>query len=253
MDDGPRSRLGSQRPPQRLISLVPSFSQTLLAIGAEEVLVGRTDFDTAAALAHLPSVGTGLQPSLEAIVALNPDAVLGFAGPSDTRTPSRLGEMGIPFVGLRADGIEELHEVTRLLGILTDREGEADSLVARIRQDLQDLRHRTESLPKIRTAILIGGTPPWVAGPGSYLDQLLEIGGGVNIFHDLELPFGPVSPEVFASRPMDLILAGPGTEIPRGIAGVRRAALPPGIEIPGPNVSAAAAALARLLHPEVAW
>ena len=240
-------------PPSRIVSLVPSFSQTLLELGLEESLVGRTDFDTLSALSGLPSVGTGLQPSVEAIVSLQPDLVLGFAGPSDPGIATRLEDMGIPFVGLRADGIQEVFEVTRLLGAVTHRDAEADSLVLRMNRALEAVRRGTAGLPRVRAAILIGGTPPWVAGPGSYLDDLLQIAGGENVFADLEVPFGSVSPEVLATRKVDLILANAGTPTPLGLSTVPRADLPAGIEVPGPGVVDAARSLALILHPGASW
>lgn len=240
-------------PPARIVSLVPSFSGTLLALGEEDRLVGRTDFDTAAALSRLPSVGNGLQPSVEAIVSLDPDVVLGFGGPSDPETARRLGEMGIPFVGLAADGIEEVMEVTRLLGALVHRDAASDSLVLATRRALDAVGARTARRPRVRAILLIGGTPPWVAGPGSYMDQLLEIAGGENAFGDLDRAFGPVSPELLATREFDVVLASPGTRLPPAIAGAHREDLPPGIEVPGPGMAESAIALARILHPEISW
>lgn len=237
-------------PPGRIVSLVPSFSQTLLALGLKESLVGRTDFDTLSALSRLPSVGTGLQPSVEAVVSLQPDLVLGFAGPSDPGIASRLEDMGIAFVGLRADGIQEVFQVTRLLGVLTHQDARADSLVLHMTRALDEVRRRNARLPRIRAAILIGGTPPWVAGPGSYLDELLDIAGGDNAFADLEVPFGSISPEVLATREIDLILANAGTPTPLGLSAIPRADLPAGIEVPGPGMVDAARSLALILHPE---
>ncbi len=240
-------------PPARIVSLVPSFSNILVALEVGDRLVGRTDFDTAAALSHLPSVGNGLQPSIEAIVSLQPEMVLAFEGTSDPETARRLGELGVPVVSLGADGIEEVLEVIRAIGVLVHRQAEADSLIRETRSALEAVRARTASRPRVRAILLIGGTPPWVAGPGSYMDQLLEVAGGENVFADLDSAFGPVSPELLATRPFDLVLAGPGTTLPPGLEGAPRADLPPGIEIPGPAMAETAAALARILHPDLPW
>ncbi|MGW8265204.1 MAG: ABC transporter substrate-binding protein, partial [Longimicrobiales bacterium] len=67
-------------PPRRIVSLVPSASEILLSLGAFDRIVGRTDFDTAAVFRSLPSVGGGLHPNMEAILALEPDLVIRFAG-----------------------------------------------------------------------------------------------------------------------------------------------------------------------------
>jgi iron complex transport system substrate-binding protein len=232
---------------------VPSFSSILVALEAGDRLVGRTDFDTATALSHLPTVGNGLQPSIEAIVSLRPDLVLAFGGASDPETARRLGELDIAVVSLSADGIDEVLEVIRSIGVVVHREEAADSLIRETRSALDSVRARTASRPRVKTILLIGGTPPWVAGPGSYMDQLLEIAGGENVFGDLDSAFGPVSPELLATRSFDLVLAGARTTLPPGLEGAPRAELPPGIEIPGPGMVESALALARILHPDLPW
>lgn len=238
-----------QDPPGRIISLVPSASQILLALGAGRHLVGRTDFDTARALAHLPSVGGGLNPSLEAIAALDPDLVIRFGGESDPTTSLRLHHLGIPHVAVRPDGLRDIQRTIRQLGMVTGMVAEADSILDAMARDLERLETRVAGRPPVRVAYILGGSPPWVAGPGSYLQELLELAGGVNVFSDLEGLYGPVNAEVFLVREMDLILAPEGAEVvlPEIPTPLRRVS--PGLEIPGPELARQAWSLARILHP----
>ena len=230
--------------------LVPSGSETLLKLGAAELLVGRTDFDTLSALSHLPSVGGGLNPNIEALVALEPDLVIRFAGESDPSTPGALRQMGIPHLAIRPSSVADVRRIIRDLGDVTARKDAADSLLDAMSATLEEVRTRVRERPKTRVGYILGGTPPWVAGPGSYIEEILEIAGGENVFSDLETLFGPVNAEVFLIRQIDLLLASEGAEvsIPESDAPLLRVS--PSVEIPGPNLASAALELARVLHPE---
>jgi iron complex transport system substrate-binding protein len=237
-------------PPRRIVCLVPSGSETLLRLGASELLVGRTDFDTLSALAHLPSVGGGLNPNLEALIALEPDLVIRFSGESDPSTPGALGQMGILHMAIRPSSVADVRKIIRDLGEITARKDAAASLLDAMEATLEEVRARVQDRPKVRVGYILGGTPPWVAGPGSYIEELLEIAGGENVFFDLEVLFGPVNAEVFLVRPIDLLLAAEGADvsIPESVAPLRRVS--PSLEIPGPDLASAALELARILHPE---
>lgn len=247
-DDAGRS-LHLPAPPERIVSLVPSATEILLGLGAGDRLVGRTDFDTVPPVDTLPSVGRGLHPNLERVIALDPGLVIRFAGPSDPRTPERLDALGIPHLAVRPDGIEDVRRIVATLGRTVDASERADSLLARIDSALSEVAARVRSRPPKRVAFTLGGSPPWVAGPGTFLDELLSVAGGENVFADLEERYGPVSPEAFVSRPIDLVVAVEGArlDLPRMDLPVRRVS--PEIQTPGPDLGDSARELARTLHP----
>ncbi len=236
--------------PRRILCLVPSGTETLLSLGARDLLVGRTEFDTAAALAHLPSVGGGLHPNPEALVALDPELVIRFAGDSDSSTPAQLDQLGIPHLAIQPNGIQDIRKIIRDLGSVAGRGKEADSLLAAMDATLGEIRSRVQGRRRLRVGYLLGGTPPWVAGPGSYIEELLEVAGGENVFSDLQALYGPVSREVFLVREMDLLLAAEGAEVSFPESGVPFRRVSAGVEIPGPHLAEAALELARVLHPE---
>ncbi len=233
-------------PARRIVSLVPSATATLVAIGARDRLVGVSDYDV---LDSLPSVGGGLEPNLEALVALEPDAVLRFAGEQDPRTPARLDALGIRHVAVRPVDLDDLYETNRILGRLTGREPAADSLSAAIRLGLERLSRSVEGLPRKRVVYMLGGSPPWVAGPGTYITEMLELVGADNVFDDLDAPYSAVSPEELRSRDVDVVL------VPR--AGAHDEALTPGarvevvgdaLEVPGPDVVRVVREMAEAVH-----
>jgi iron complex transport system substrate-binding protein len=236
--------------PRRIVSLVPSASEILLSLGAGDVLVGRTNFDTTGFLAHLPTVGGGLHPNPEAILALEPDLVILFAGDSDVATPDLLDRMGIPHVAIEPDGIQDIREIIGQMGAISGRQEKADSLLVHMDVALQEIRERVRGLPRIRVCYLLGGAPPWVAGPGSYIGELLEVAGGENVFSDLDVLYGPVNTEVFLVREIDLLLAAEGASVSLPRTGTPLRRVSPSVEIPGPHLPEAALELARTLHPE---
>ncbi len=236
-------------PVRRVISLVPSATRTLEALGARSVLVARTDFDTASWAAGLPSVGGGLHPSVETIVSLHPDLVVVFGGRQDPQTPERLDDLGIAHLAIRPDGISDVKSTITLLGRVTGRSARADSLVATIDRKLAAVREEVAGLTHPRVAYVLGGNPPWVAGPGTYIDQLIAVAGGTNVFHDLGTLYSAVSPEEMVARRIDVVLLPPGTAFDGALVPDARVEVVNGdLERPGPDVAAMARDLARLIH-----
>jgi len=245
--DGKEVRLAV--PVRRVVSLVPSATLTLDAIGARDVLVARTDFDTASWAAPLPSVGGGLEPSVETIVALRPDLVIRFGGPQDARTPARLDELGIPHLSIRPDDIEDVFSTIRLLGHVTGRDEAADSLVSRLRRELDTVQRGAEGVPPVRTTYVLGGDPPWVAGSGTYVDEIIRLAGGVNVFSDLGSLYAAVSPEELVARDIDVVLLQKGSTFDRRLVeGTRIVEVGGDLELPGPGVAEAAREVARALR-----
>lgn len=238
-------------PARRIVSLVPSVTATVLALDAGERLVGRTDFDTAAVLADLPTVGGGLGPDLEVLAALDPDLVIRFGGESDRATPERLDALGIPHVAVRPERIEDvLREVPRI-GTLLGLGAEAETLVGRIRAGLDSVRTAVAGRPPVAAAYLMGGSPPWTAGPDTYVGELMELAGGRNVFDDLESPWGGVSPEQVATRDIDVILLAAGAVVDERLLegrSVRRLSV--SLDLPGPDLVRSAWAVAEALRPD---
>ena len=235
--------------PQRIVSLVPSATEALLGMARGDRLVGRTEFDRMPELIGLPSVGGGLQPNLEILVSLDLDLVIRFAGDSDLASAERMTDLGILHFAVQPDGIEDVLTIIRDLGRITDASDAADSMLREIRDALDDVARRVDGLPEPRVVYLLGGDPPWVAGPGTYIDELIGIAGGTNVFDDLGTLYAPVSMEALLDRDLDLILLSDGLTPPSPLAHVASATLPASVEIPGPGLGEAARDIARLIHP----
>ena len=201
------------RAPQRILSLVPAVTVTLVQLGAGGTLVGRTDFDTLAAVRALPSVGGGLQPDLEKVVTLRPDLVILFQGPQDPTTPAALDQRGIPYLAVRPDRIEDIRAIVHQVGQITRRQAAADSLVAALDAQLARVKERVAGEKRLKVAYVLGGTPPWVAGPGSFVSELLDAAGADNVFADQTQLYAPTSLEVLLTRPVDAYVTTVGTTL----------------------------------------
>ena len=237
--------------PTRIISLVPSATETLLAMDAGNSLIARTDFDDALEIIDLPSVGTGLNPDLEILLSLRPDLVIGFAGNSDPSIQRHLENAGVTGFMIRPDKLDDAREIIKKLSIITDRVPLGDSIVVSINTSLETVKLKVANKAKPKVAYILGGEPPWVSGPDTYIHQLIVAGGGYNIFEDLEHQYVPVSLEEFYIRPLDLILSTENTLLSDNLQNIEAATLSPSIEIPGPNLGRAVVEIAKVLHPEV--
>ncbi len=248
-DDAGR-RWAFDAPPERILSLVPSATQALIELGEGARLVGRTDYDLAPEVAALPSVGGGLEPSLEVVLSLAPDVVIRFHGPSDVETPRRLDAAGIPHVAVRPDTIGDVVRMVGLVGTLSGREAEAAALVRRIGEELDAVERAVEGVRRPRVGILLGGDPPWVAGGATFLHELVEIAGGTNVFADEGPLYAPISVEEVLRRGPDLLLMTEAARVPAGLRGLPVVRVPSSIQSPGPGVGSSALEIARRLHPD---
>jgi iron complex transport system substrate-binding protein len=191
-----------------------------------------------------------LEPNIETLLELGPDLVIRFAGESDKTTPERLESMGIRHLAIRLDQVADVRALIMELGAVTGRSQLARELVARMDTTLEEIRGRVAGRPRIPVAYMLGGNPPWVAGSGTFIHELLTAAGGENAFSDLEVLYGPVSPEEFLVRKIDLLLAPEGGDVFLPSASLPLTRVSPDLEMPGPNLAEAAWQLAEILHPE---
>jgi len=238
--------------PLRILSLVPSATGILLALGQGDRLVGRTDYDTAPEVAHLPSVGGGLGASVERIVTLDPDLVIHFRADSDPGTPRQLEAAGIPHMAIRPDRVEDVRRILLMIGAVVRETARADSLLAALDAGLAEVSARVGEAPRPRV-VLIGGDPPTVAGPGTFLHELVVLAGGENAFADVGELYAPVSLEEIIRRDVDLILAPESVRVPPALEGIPLRRIPLDVLTPGLEVTGSARVLASILHPDITW
>lgn len=238
-------------PPGRIVSLVPSVTEVIVDLGEADRLVGRTRYDTASVIADLPSVGEGMGPSYEALLALDPDLVVYFFGASDPETPAQLARLGIPGFGVRPERIEDVLALYAVIGELLGRQEAAEAFSTALRQTLDSVARISAGLPRRNVSYLLDGDPPWAAGPGTYIGELIDLAGGDLLPEDLPDLYAQISPEGLVAAPLEVILLSGTSRIDDRLArGRRLERIPAWVELPGPAVRDAAWVILRAIHPE---
>jgi iron complex transport system substrate-binding protein len=184
-------------PAQRIVSLLPSFTELLFAIGAGDRIVGRTQWcDYPPAALAIPSVGDGMPPNIEAVAARQPDLVVLYQSGPNVTAAKQLERMGIPTVLLDLNRLEDLGPAARTLGRLTGLEQRAESLAT----VMDSLAGQPPPTSRTSIAFVVWDNPPIVIGHGSYLDQLAAQAGARNVFGDIPAPSAQVSLETIVAR-----------------------------------------------------
>ena len=247
--------------PRRIVSLNPSTTELLFAIGAGGRLVGRTTYDRwpEAALA-LPDLGPGLRPNVEGVLAARPDLVLLYASDDNRDAARRLRAAGVATAAYRVDKIADFRRVTLALGALTGDSAAARVTVDSVGATIARVRTATASLPRPTVFWPLYDQPLLATGGGSFLNELIELGGGSNIYGFLPEPSPRITVEDLLKRDPDVILLSPESRA-RYVADPRWKALRAVRENrllavdttvvyrPGPRLGEAARSVARLLHP----
>jgi iron complex transport system substrate-binding protein len=264
-DHGDTARLAA--PARRVISLIPSVVETIIALGGAEQIVGRTRYDIAPEVVSRPSIGGGLDPSIDAIVALQPDLVINWERDKWRKSTERLKALGIPTFSMRAQDTADVLRSVEQLGHLLGRDSIASDLVQRLRSGLSEIRASTRALPHPRVFYVVFNDPPMTTGPGTFVDQLIDAAGGVSIFDDAKQDWPTVSLEEIVHRDPDLIVLPYGE---RGAATLERLRHDAGwrelravrsghvvtvesnlVNRPGPRLVEAASALRAAFHPDM--
>ncbi|MDH3455918.1 MAG: helical backbone metal receptor [Gemmatimonadota bacterium] len=195
-----------QQGAERIVSLSPSVTELLFTIGAGERVVGRTRWcsDPVAALA-VPSVGDGLDPNIELIVAQRPDLVVFYHSAANASAIDQLRALGIATASVRLDRLEDLEPAAMLLASLVGDSSLAGPHLEGLATELAELP-TTDTRPRPRVLILAWDAPPIVIGGGSFLSELVALAGGENVFADLAQPSAAVSIEAIVARRPDLVL-----------------------------------------------
>ncbi|MGE0553326.1 MAG: ABC transporter substrate-binding protein [Gemmatimonadales bacterium] len=192
-------------PAVRIVSLAPATTELLFALGAGDRVVGRTRYcDYPAEALAVPSVGEGMAPSVEAIVARAPDLVVAYRSGGNQAAVEGLRALGIPTIQLATDLLDDLDRAALTLGRALGDSSGANALVRAMADSLAAATLRVAEPPTV--FILSWDQPPITLGAGSFLSQLLERAGARNLFADQPQPSFPVSLEAVASRDPDLIL-----------------------------------------------
>lgn len=264
--DGAGRTVTLAQPAQRVVSLIPSATETLIALGAGPQLVARTRFDVAPEVQHLPLVGGSVDPSIEMIVSLKPDLVVSWESDKRQAFGERLATIGIPVFMLRTQDTSDVFHGLASLGTLTGHDVDAARVLKTLRAQLAAVRTSVESLPVPRIMYVVFNDPPMTAGPNTFIGQLISLAGGRSIFADATSNWPNVPMEEIVRRDPDIVIVPVGefkaqalTRLRvmqgwrnlRAIREGRVVAVPANLlSRPSPNIGLAAEVLRSAMHPQ---
>jgi ABC-type Fe3+-hydroxamate transport system substrate-binding protein len=245
----------------RVVSLNPSLTQTLLAVGAEETLVGVDEYSARIEprVRALPRVGGLFNPSLEAIVALQPSFVALVPSAQQRALRERLAALDIEVLALANHSFEEVLRSMEILGERVGRGAAAHTRVGEIREAWRAAEARADATPRVSAVLVLQRDPLYVVGGGSYLDAMLRAAGAENAASGFGNAYPRVSVEWLIEAAPELILDAadpPGAaraywsrwpSLP-AVAGDRVRVIDERVTLPGPYLDRALARLEARVH-----
>ncbi|MDE2485746.1 MAG: ABC transporter substrate-binding protein [candidate division NC10 bacterium] len=268
VDDAGRS-VTLDRPPKRIMALTPGNTEILFALGAEDRIVAVDQWSDYPPAVKAKSRIAPFNPNLEQVVRFNPDLILSTHGGAEPLLP--LERHGIRVMVFAPRTLDELYRNILLIGRIVDAEARADGVVRAMRQRVAAVVAKVQDAPRPTLFIELDGSDPgrpFTAGPGSFIDVLVQLAGGANvaarsrtawpqfsleeliradpdliILADTLAPLNPQTPELAARRPgwsgLRAVRLGAVATIDSNL-----------ISRPGPRVVEGLERLARLLHPD---
>jgi iron complex transport system substrate-binding protein len=264
--------------PRRIVSTAPSITEMLYALGLGDRVVGVTTFcHYPPEAARKPKIGNYLRPDVETIVALRPDLVI--AETSMIRQAISLPRLKLNLLEVDDATIQGIYDSIRKIGGAAGVSQRATALCAGIAGKLEAIQQRASRFPRRRVLFIVGRTPGRIedliaAGRSSYLNELMRIAGGENVFQDAAIGYGKIGLEEILARNPDVIIDMGEMAQTVGITDRQKQAVTalwsryPTLKavrnkqvfavasdifvVPGPRVTEAAGELARMLHPEAA-
>lgn len=263
-------------PPKRIISTAPSITEMLYAVGLGDRVVGDTTYCHYPPDARKkPKIGTYTEPNLELIAAMKPDLVIIQTNPINLA--ARLTALRLNVLEVRHDTVDDVYVSMQRIADAGGVSAQGRAVIDRMKRQLADIRARTAPLPKRRMLFIVGRAPNTLedliaVGRASYLNGIIEIAGGANIFKDAVAPYPKVGMEDVLARNPEVIVdmgdmsqtEGVTEEHKRAVVALwdqyhplaavkqhRVVAVASDIfTVPGPRMVDAARAFAHMLHPE---
>ena len=260
-------------PPQRIVCGSPAVTEIVFALGCADRIVGVSDCSVFPSEAKTKaSIGGWTNPNRERLLMLKPDIIITQGHHENLALFA--SEYGIRFHTVKLDTLEDVHTAIDSIATalhVTDRGAE---LTGRIRNTISSVRQKIAGAQAQRVLVLFGRTPGNLTrlstvGPGTFLNDLIGIGGGINVFGDAKGAYPQVSKESLLARKPEVILQITTGGLPEKTLSQLRAdwrslgsipAITSGnlyyltndyLLIPGPRVGQAVLKIAETLHPEI--
>lgn len=252
--------------PARIVSLAPSLTEVLFALGLDREIVAVTPFcDYPPQAATKPKVGYS-NPGLEAIVGHDPDLIV---APKEFMRADLLGkleQLRIPVLVFSAGSMADITDHVQTLGRVVHREAQAEAVATAIRQQVAAIQAKVRARPPRRVLYVLNSHPLITVGPGSFIHELIGLAGGLNAAADAAMPYPRLNMEAVLQADPEVLLfpvgKAEGISLSEqqawrrwpGLAAVqqnRLRSIPSDLlNRPGPRIGEGLEALARAIHPE---
>ncbi|MFB3765187.1 MAG: ABC transporter substrate-binding protein [Methanotrichaceae archaeon] len=201
--------------PERIISLAPSNTEILFALGLGNNVVGVTKYcnyppevESLKDSGKLAVIGGYIDPDLEKILSLHPDLILATDVNINDIVPA-LEKAGIPTFVVKSNNLSGILASIRKIGKITGKEAEASTLTSQMESRIKAVSDKVNQLPKKKVLYIVWHDPVQTVGKGTFEDEIIELAGGTNIFHELS-GYPQVDPEAIAVRNPEVIIACTG-------------------------------------------
>jgi iron complex transport system substrate-binding protein len=193
--------------PHRVICLMPSVTDTVYALGAGDDVVAISDYTKYPAEAlKKPSIGDLIKPSIETIVALHPDLVIGYQPKGPLEVTDQLERIGIPIFLVSPHGIAGIMHSVETIGQALNRTQQADALINSLQLRVDAVKARTNDLPAPRVFMPIWYDPITTIGKNAFITEVIEAAGGRSVTDDMTAEWPQVSMEVVLQRAPDALV-----------------------------------------------
>lgn len=196
----------------RIVSLIPSLTEDLCALGLARRIVGVSQFsEDIACVRGVPAVSGFSSIDTERVIALHPDLIVGI--PSQRRMAEPLERAGLHVELLKDDAYGDIFTSLSALGRLTQTESRAARVGAQLKAETARLQRSAHFAHSPRVFVALGGVPIWTVGPSSYIATLLRLAGARNAVTQLPGAYAEYSAEALLALQPDAILTDDATGV----------------------------------------
>ena len=246
--------------PRRIVTIAPSLTEVIIALGAGARVVGVSRYDDFPEVKKATRIGGYVDPDLETILLLEPDLVIAEPSPGNESVVRKLASLGIPVRVVHGASLLELRLQIEVLARDLGTPEAGVALMGRIEARLEAVKQALKGAPRKRVLLVVGQAPLVVAAPGSLVHELLELGGAKNVVPTSASPYPIYALEAAIVADPEVVLdfsGQPLSERPASLATLGAVKAGRWITLadtsllrPGPDVVRAVEVIARTLHPE---
>jgi len=193
--------------PKKIISLAPSITEILFALGLNKEIAGVTDFcDYPEAASKKPRIGGFINPGIEKIVSTRPDLIIGIRDGNRMETIHRLSDLGLPVYIVDPKGFDGVITSLQKIGEIVGRQEDSRKIIAEMMTRKQKIISLTRSLPRPKVFFQIGYFPMITVGKGALANELIRLAGGRSISEDESVEYPPFNFEIVVQKAPEIII-----------------------------------------------